>query len=548
MLSKGCPHHKVFIFVNMKRSTIWILVLIISIATTGLIAVQAKWVKIAVEVKENQFWQTAQLTMEKIVEEVERQETIVQVIDEITPFPKIGQSSTPRLTRHFSTINQTRDGFRTRRQDQMVLPLSQMDTIQIPSISHYSPFDSIQIIRIDENLWDIKPSEPSTLYPELNFNIAIDKKLQNKTVFIESIIDKLIRIELPIQERIPQEVLDTIIRNEFCKHGIKAKLEYKLITERDSIVYYSQDFKGGLPEALSAQLFPNDFFSKKYFLHIYFPNQKTYVMSSLGTMTASTFALTLIIIFSFSFTLFVIFRQKKLSEIKSDFVSNMTHELKTPISTISLAAQMLGDESIPLENKRTGHLSNVISEESRRLGLQVEKVLQMAIFEKTKLKLKLKEFDFHSLVDKISESFNIQLQSNYGTLIKNLQAENSIIFADEIHIANVINNLLDNALKYRSNNNNLEIQFSTKNRGNGIYFSVSDNGIGISKDNQKRIFDQFYRVPTGNIHNVKGFGLGLCYVKKIIDEHHGRIWIDSKPEKGSTFNIFLPLNALKEKN
>ena len=263
-------------------------------------------------------------------------------------------------------------------------------------------------------------------------------------------------------------------------------------------------------------------------------------------MTFSTFLLTLLIILSFSVTLYIIFRQKRVSEIKNDFVSNMTHELKTPISTISLAAQMLNDKSIPIERKNLTYLGGVIADESKRLGLQVEKVLQMAIFEKTKLKLKLKDIDIHEVVKKVSANFALQLQSQNGILITELNANNPLIVADEVHITNVVNNLLDNAVKYK--NGNPEITIFTKNATGGIVIAFKDNGIGISRDNIRKIFDQFYRVPSGNIHNVKGFGLGLSYVKKIVEAHGGRIWVDSTLGIGSTFSIFLPWSGPTERN
>jgi len=224
----------------------------------------------------------------------------------------------------------------------------------------------------------------------------------------------------------------------------------------------------------------------------------------------------------------------------------MTHELKTPISTISLAAQMLNDKSIPIERKNLTYLGGVIADESKRLGLQVEKVLQMAIFEKTKLKLKLKDIDIHEVVKKVSANFALQLQSQNGILITELNANNPLIVADEVHITNVVNNLLDNAVKYK--NGNPEITIFTKNATGGIVIAFKDNGIGISRDNIRKIFDQFYRVPSGNIHNVKGFGLGLSYVKKIVEAHGGRIWVDSTLGIGSTFSIFLPWSGPTERN
>lgn len=249
---------------------------------------------------------------------------------------------------------------------------------------------------------------------------------------------------------------------------------------------------------------------------------------------------------SFSVTLLIIFRQKRISEIKNDFVNNMTHELKTPISTISLAAQMLNDKSIPVERKNLGYLGGVIADESKRLGLQVEKVLQMAIFEKTRLKLKLKEFDVHEVIKKVVANFSLQLESQGGMLITELGANNPVIVADEVHVTNVVNNLLDNALKYK--NGNPEIIIFTKNATGGIVIAFKDNGVGISRDNVRKIFDQFYRVPTGNVHNVKGFGLGLSYVKKIVEAHGGRIWVDSTLGIGSTFSVFLPWSGPTDKN
>ncbi len=530
----------------MRRSAIWILASLIMLATVGLIIVQTQWVKIAVKIKDEQFWQTAKLALDKITTEVERQETIVQVIDEISPYATAGSSSSPKLTYRYSTFNRTRSGIRSLEKNQQVFTIKQLDTLKIPSVSSFTGNDSLQIVRVDKNLWDIKPVRQSVKNNEVFFNISIDEKLMNKTVFVENIVDKMIRIELPIEERIPHQVLDTIIRNEFDKLGIKARYEYKLASENDSVVYTSERYSSSAPLQLKKNIFPNDFFSKKYYLSVYFPNQKTYLLSSLGTMTFTTFLLTIIIILSFTITIAIIFKQKKLSEIKSDFVSNMTHELKTPISTISLAAQMLKDETIPDEHKRTGYLGGVISEESKRLGLQVEKVLQMAIFEKTKLKLKIKPINLHDIIHKVSQSFQIQLNNVEGEMITALHASQPQIQGDEIHITNVVNNLLDNAVKYR--NGNPQITVSTKNATKGLIFTVEDNGIGISRENQRRIFEQFYRVPTGNLHNVKGFGLGLCYVKKIVEEHGGKIWVDSSLGKGSTFSCYLPWNGPNDRN
>jgi len=236
------------------------------------------------------------------------------------------------------------------------------------------------------------------------------------------------------------------------------------------------------------------------------------------------------------------FKQKRLSQIKNDFVNNMTHELKTPISTISLASQMLKDDSIPMESKNIAYISGIIEDESKRLSYQVEKVLKTALLEQGHIKLKQKELDVHKIIDNVVKNFEIQVNSRNGILNKDLNAKNSILFVDEIHFTNIIFNLLDNAVKY--SNGSVDITVSTKDGKNGFYLLVSDKGIGIKKQDQKKVFDQFYRVSTGNVHDVKGFGLGLSYVKKIVNAHNGEINLISEYKKGSTFEIFIPTKEI----
>ncbi len=531
----------------MSRKLLWVLTGVISLASLGLVMVQSKWIRIAIQIKEEQFTQTASLAMESIIDEIEKQETVIQVIDEIKPYYSVSTKGDARLSYQQGILNKTKSGIRTKQISQQVLTISSLDTIKLPTLARNLLDSTINTMDTKRSLSIAGRSMASSAANSIDLSLGIDGKVISKTIFVENIVDKLIRVELPLQERITQQQLDSIIQRELIRKGIEASYEYKVTNEKDSALYKSPRFKSSHKGVvLRDKLFPNDFFARRYFLTIYFPNQKTYIVSSLGLMTLSTFLLTLLIITSFSVTLFIIFRQKKVSEIKNDFVNNMTHELKTPISTISLAAQMLNDKSIPVERKNLGYLGSVIADESKRLGLQVEKVLQMAIFEKTKLKLKLKELDVHEIIRKVSANFSLQLDSQNGTLNSNLQANNSTIIADEVHITNVVNNLLDNAVKYK--NGNPEITISTKNATGGIVIAFKDSGVGISRENIRKIFDQFYRVPSGNIHNVKGFGLGLSYVKKIVEAHGGRIWVESTLGIGSTFSVFLPWGGPAERN
>jgi signal transduction histidine kinase len=222
----------------------------------------------------------------------------------------------------------------------------------------------------------------------------------------------------------------------------------------------------------------------------------------------------------------------------------MTHELKTPISTISLASQLLKDKGVPLELKNIDYISGIIEDESKRLSYQVEKVLKTALFEQGHIKLKLRELDVHKVIENVVHNFEIQVTNRNGSIVKSLEANRSIANIDEVHFTNIIFNLLDNAVKYSKDEP--EIKIATQDNNSGIYIFVSDNGIGIKKQDQKKIFDQFYRVSTGNVHDVKGFGLGLNYVKKMVEEHGGEITLESELKKGTTFKIFIPTNNIHD--
>ena len=351
------------------------------------------------------------------------------------------------------------------------------------------------------------------------------------------------RGDLPLTIRLPPnilaEALDTILK----RNGIFLDYKYTVLTQIDGKTTHimgSEDFNPGKRNRIYKRLlFPGDDPVKPDFLCVYFPDQSNSFLKSTSFMVFPSLLLTLIIIVIFIVTLQIILRQKKISQIKNDFINNMTHELKTPISTISLASQMLRDSSVSLSQPTIDHISGVIFDESKRLSSQVEKVLQMAVFNEGKLKLKFTKIDINSLVETVSSNFDLRISNENGELKTSLQAENPYITGDEVHITNVLFNLLDNAVKYSKSNPLIEI--STENKIGWVVVHVKDNGIGISKEHLSQIFERFYRVPTGNIHNVKGFGLGLSYVKRIIDVHNGKIKVDSTPGKGTRFKLYFPL-------
>ena len=275
-------------------------------------------------------------------------------------------------------------------------------------------------------------------------------------------------------------------------------------------------------------------------LKIHFPTMNSYIFSSVRFMIPALF-FTVVLCITFMYTLFIIFRQKKVTEIKNDFINNMTHEFKTPISTISLAAQMLTDGSVSKSPQMLQHVTNIISDEATRLRFQVEKVLQISLFDNQTAALKTIELDVNELVTGIVNTFALKVEKNGGTIVTRLDAEKAVIYADEMHITNVVFNLMDNAVKYKREDEALRLTIRTWNEQGKLCLSVEDNGIGIKKEDLKKVFDRFYRVHTGNLHNVKGFGLGLAYVKKVIQDHRGTIRAESELGVGTKFIIVLPL-------
>jgi two-component system phosphate regulon sensor histidine kinase PhoR len=241
----------------------------------------------------------------------------------------------------------------------------------------------------------------------------------------------------------------------------------------------------------------------------------------------------------------IIFQQKRLSQMRNDFMGNMTHELKTPIATITLASEMLKDENVPIEKKNIAGLSKMIRDEAQRLSSMVEKVLRMAAVERGNITIKNKDVNLRNVIKKVVDSYKLQLDSRKGKIIVQHDATDLIVVGDEMHLQQIISNLIDNALKYSKKDP--EIQINTENLKDGIIIAITDNGIGIEKEYLKHVFEQFYRVPTGNVHAVKGSGLGLNYVKKMVEMHGGKVSVDSEKGKGSTFTIFLPNKKLINK-
>lgn len=378
----------------------------------------------------------------------------------------------------------------------------------------------------------------------LNKNISdVNKTLLNKIIYGILVDEKNILSEFNIN------YLKKFIKEELSKNEIESNFEIAIFDHSSkSIVNKSEGFE--LPENTNS----NNFFKKNIFefkklpnnlkILIYFPDNKMYTNETFSLMSIASMGFIFVIILSFLTTIYIFVDQKKISEMKGDFINNMTHEFKTPITTISLASQMLGRDPEKLSLEKIKHFTSIIEKENQRLANFVDRILQMSIYDKGHLKLILKQIKINDIILNISEKIHsIYNPQNFKFEMK-LNAQYDLINGDEIHITNVINNLIENATKYAKGIPHILI--TTKNKNDNIHISVKDFGIGISKKYIGKIFEEFYRVPQGNIHNFKGFGLGLAYVKKIILKHNGEIFAESEHGKWTEINIILPL--LKKNN
>jgi two-component system phosphate regulon sensor histidine kinase PhoR len=338
------------------------------------------------------------------------------------------------------------------------------------------------------------------------------------------------------------EDLHSIIEAVLKKNNIKQPFEFCVLNIFRNPVFNSEGFH---PQDLTSMstfsigLANDNNAMQQEELYITIHEDKGIIIREMSWMIIVSIVFTTIIIMAFVLTVRTLFNQKKLSEIKSDFINNMTHELKTPLATISLAIDALTNEKVIHDTDKIKIYSSMIKEENKRMNKQVEKILQAARLEKEEIKLNVQQLDTHQIINKVADNMILQIQEKNGTLRLNLTATNHIIEADEVHFSNIIFNLLDNATKYSQDAPHIEL--STLNTGNGMLsIKVKDNGIGMDKETITRIFEKFYRAHTGNLHNVKGFGLGLSYVKAIVDAHNGKIKVESVLGKGSTFTIILP--------
>ncbi|WP_338874218.1 HAMP domain-containing sensor histidine kinase [Spirosoma sp. SC4-14] len=383
------------------------------------------------------------------------------------------------------------------------------------------------------------------------------QKADEQSKMIKDVLKGLLLSDRPIEDRINRLALDTLLRQSLQERGISIPFAFGVRTKSQPAFLFTSlgiDPNQFSEAGYKAALFPNNMLETGNYVYIYFPTQRQFILSQMWFTFGASVVLILVILACFYIAISTIVRQKKLADIKNDFINNMTHEFKTPISTISLAVEMAqeqvnrplvgGAEENSSINERLARYMGIIRDETRRLGSHVEKVLQMALLDRGEIKLKLSSVNIHDVIEKVLNNMSLQIEQRGGELDLEFDADREVIEADEVHLTNIVYNLLDNALKYSPESPH--IRLVTRSLPEGVSITVADQGLGMTKDQVNRIFEKFYRVPTGNRHDVKGFGLGLSYVKKMIDEHHGQIHVESEPGKGSSFEVILPYKIANE--
>ena len=506
----------------MKKHTIWILTILMAVAFIGLLFVQVFYMRNIVQIRYEQFAQGVRQSLVAVTAHLEQDEARHYLEDDVRQV----QTST-LMPQYLDEQSRRPDGIK---------------------YSFTTKTGLTANLTIEGNANEINKLQTGSNI-DAHYR-SVQDAYRNRYKYQKEMLDEVIlniiskASSRPIIERADSSRVKTYLRRELDTLGIRMPFEFALVNHAGTILYKSPDFRTAPPvrdNMFIQTLFPNDGNGPHSYLKVYFPATHDYIFSSISFMVPA-FVFTFILLIIFVYTIIVAFRQKKLTEMKNDFINNMTHEFKTPISSISLAAQMLNDQSVRKSPAMLQQISNVITDETKRLRFQVEKVLQLSLFDRQRT-FKLDDVDANAAIFNIVNTFKLKVEKYGGSISANLDAMDAIVNVDEMHFTNVIFNLLDNAVKYRSEERPLTLRLSSRDLSDErLEICIEDNGIGIRRDDLKKIFEKFYRVSTGNLHNVKGFGLGLAYVKKIIDEFGGQISVESELGHGTKFIIILPLS------
>ena len=528
----------------------WIIGLM-GISVIALIAFQWQWITTAVKTNEDQFRQSVMESMISVANKLERREVMQMVNKQV--LQQAGYTQNNAYASQQTGLNfyyeqwdttSTQVGFDiTLEIDPTGQIKYQVHDLSKPPEANGPKPEEVRLL--EDTLTDLRREQQKLANLKEGQDTMIRETLErmnNKSKLLVSMLEELMYSQ-PFYLRLPTEVLDSMLSSELQERGVSIPYEFG-VWETNPITWLAGETTNRqrdiVQSEFSVSLFPNDFYGSTQRLSLIFPTKDRFLASKLYFNMASSTILLLIILFSFGYSIYTIFRQKKLSIIKTDFINNMTHEFKTPIATIGLAVEAMQDKALAeIPNMRERYIG-VIGEENKRLGNQVEKVLQMAVIERKELKLNMELTDLHEVIKKAVDKISLQLENRGGKIQMALDAETSTLKLDPNQMMHVLLNLLDNAIKYSEDAPNILIR--TQLIKNKIMVSVRDHGIGMSREAQRNIFQSFYRVTTGNLHDVKGFGLGLAFVKSIIEEHKGTIEVDSELGAGTKFTFTIPID------
>jgi len=539
-----------------------IIIFLMAISLVGIIVVQSLWIKHAFEAESARFDQAVYKALNTGITRIEIMDDFNFLERELNlpKPPKMNIDSIIRATKPLPPrmrYKRFTDSNRMQRSSVVYLSDSSMSNHIITIMDESEPAEDIEIIWNTDSLememdvfvdeWndhdaEMEEVEEVIFETEKEFRQQREKVLREKyDKFSETMNQWVIEYSFDdetFNRRVLRMNIDTILSKALQNNGISLAFNYQVVNEQNDttkIIKSSADSSIILSPRYETELFPQDLFMKNLFLRVDFPERSTHVYRAISLLVIGSLVFTFIILFTFGMTLYYMQKQKKISDIKSDFINNMTHEFKTPIATISLATDTMNSPKILGKEKETKYYLDIIRQENKRMNKQVEKVLQMALIENDDFQLDYQLTDAHPIIESACQVIDLNVKKKEGKIVSVLRATCSKIMMDEIHFANVLTNIFDNAVKY--NEQPPEILIETYNKDDHFFIRISDNGTGMSKEVQEHIFDKFYRKPSGNIHNVKGFGLGLSYVKAIVNAHGGTIKVSSEVGNGSTFTL-----------
>lgn len=514
----------------MNKHNLGIISVLVGLALVALIAIQVYWIRSSIKLKKEEFDHSV----------IEALKTTSYKLEKIATANKIAK----KIKLRKQGVRITKPGLlATSGKDVQVRIFEELSTDSSGVItSKMSQKEFIgDSIKSQRNFLPYELINPSST----NEESLREELLKAGTEVVNDLYDELISINVykDYKPKVDSLMLDTVLHQELKAAGINTEFVYSIssqLANSNSRANYKDAQKDCDSTGCyyKINLSPSNVYVTPQYLSVNFPDETNYLLNTMWAMLTVSALVIGILIMAFYYTIATISKQKKLSEIKNDFISNMTHEFKTPISTISLAAEMLNDATVSKTQEKQQRFVKMITDENKRLSILVESILQTSILDKGEFKLKVSQIDVHEIINQAIQNTQLLVDQRNGAITKHLDATKSMVVADKVHLTNIIFNLIDNAVKYTKENPDIVI--STKDGVHGIEITIKDNGIGITKDNLRKIFDKFFRVPTGNVHNVKGFGLGLSYVKAVVEKHNGTIHVESEIGKGSTFKILMP--------